>query len=60
MTIGFCFFLTLLTLITLMLMVSTRRKKAVVSAKFIEGFDESDGNDTYQEDECVSLHFFHL
>ena len=39
-------------------MVSTRRKKAVVSTEFIEGSDESDGNDTYQEDECVSLHFF--
>jgi hypothetical protein len=61
MMIGFCFFLTLLLiLIKLTLMVSTRRKKAVVSTEFIEDSDESDGNDTYQEDACVSLHFFHL
>ena len=50
----------LLTLIKLMLMVSTCQKKAVVSAEFIEGSEESDGNDIYQEDECVFLHFFHL
>jgi hypothetical protein len=37
-------------------MVSTRHKKAVVSAKFIEDSDESDGKDTYQDEEYVSPH----
>ena len=38
-------------------MVSTRRKKAAVSAEFIEDSDESDGNETYQDEEYVSPHF---
>ena len=41
-------------------MVSTRRKKPVVSAKFIETSDGSDGNDTYQEEEYVSLSFYFI
>ncbi|KIJ90324.1 hypothetical protein K443DRAFT_126525 [Laccaria amethystina LaAM-08-1] len=32
-------------------MVSTRRKKAAVSAEFIEDSDESDGNETYQDED---------
>ncbi|EDQ98601.1 uncharacterized protein LACBIDRAFT_335817 [Laccaria bicolor S238N-H82] len=31
-------------------MVSTRRKKAVVSTEFIDDSDESDGNETYEEE----------
>jgi hypothetical protein len=38
-------------------MVSTRRKKAAVSAEFIEDSDESDGNETYQDEEYVSPRF---
>lgn len=38
-------------------MVSTRRKKAVVSSEFIEESDESDGNESYQDEEYVSLAF---
>jgi len=40
-------------------MVSTHRKKAVVSAEFIEDSEESDGNNAYQDEEYVSLHFCH-
>lgn len=39
-------------------MVSTRRKKAVVSTKFIEDSNESDGNDAYQDEEYVSVFLF--
>lgn len=35
-------------------MVSTRRKKAVVSMEFIDDSVESDGNETYEEEGYVS------
>ncbi|EDR14118.1 uncharacterized protein LACBIDRAFT_321923 [Laccaria bicolor S238N-H82] len=39
-------------------MVSTRRKKAAISAEFIEDSDESDGNETYQEEDHLPTELY--